>query len=64
MSQSGIFVIRLGVGRTHFDNRVAITGQSIEEIKEKLKAKDCIRNRIGNQNSPKVAWLYSQARVR
>ena len=48
-----------GIGRSHFDDRIALTGQTLEDIKEKLKAKDFIQNRIAYQNSPKVAWLFT-----
>ena len=48
-----------GIGRAHFDDRIAISGQSIEEIKAKLKAKDFIQNKLSNQNTPKIAWLFT-----
>ena len=48
-----------GVGRAHFDDRLVVVGQTTQEIKAKLKAKDFVQNKIANQNTPKVAWLFT-----
>ena len=48
-----------GVGRSHFDYRMAVVGQSIEDILSKLEAKDFMRNKVTNQSKPKIAWLFT-----
>ena len=48
-----------GVGRSHFDYRLAIVGHSIEDILTKLQAKNFIQNKVTNQSNPKIAWLFA-----
>ena len=48
-----------GVGRSHFDYRLAVVGKSVEDILTKLQAKDFIQNKVINQTKPKIAWLFT-----
>ena len=48
-----------GVGRSHFDYRLAVVGESIEDMLTKLQAKDFIQNKITSQSKPKIAWLFT-----
>jgi len=48
-----------GVGRSHFDYRLAVVSRSADQLLSKLQAKDFAQNKVTNQSKPKIAWLFT-----
>ena len=47
------------IGRSHFNERVAVVARTAKECVEKIKQQDVIRHTLIHQHKPRLTWLFT-----